>query len=151
MKDDKKKLMVLGGLVAVMLAVGAFTFMGGGSSPAPVVEPASTSTTVTKVAADGTLSGNPVASKDGAAVEEDVPKNPLYAADLPQRDPFVTTMPGANDRGGFAQPPTSAPVRPSRRPTRSNYEIPPYMPIAVRGRCGVEILRSNRAGVGRQV
>lgn len=128
MKDDKKKLVVLGVLLVVMLAVGAFTFMGGGSSTPPVVADSSGSGEVVKVNADGSTGDVQNGPSVDGGTEEELPKNPLYAADLPQRDPFVSGMPGATDRGYIAPQPTTA--RPVRRPTRggSSY-IPPFQPM----------------------
>lgn len=125
MKDDKKKLVVLGVLVAVMLGVGAFTFMGGGSSTPPVVADATgqaNQTEVIKVGATGETSLN------GAKGDAELPKNPLYAADLPQRDPFVTTLAGAQSNSGTPAPPViSRPTRQPRAPRGGT--IAPYSPM----------------------
>jgi hypothetical protein len=92
-KDDKKKLMVLGALVAVMLGVGAFTFLGGSPTPPPA-DVTAKKDEETKEDGAKTVKvdeqGNPVVGE-----EADPPKNPLYAADLPQRDPFQeNALPG---------------------------------------------------------
>ncbi|MCC7229565.1 MAG: hypothetical protein IT203_04160 [Fimbriimonadaceae bacterium] len=84
MKDDKKKLIVLGVLFAVILCVGAFSFLGG--SPPP---PAPVAAKKEEVSNDGTTvkldeHGNPIPGSEG----EEPPQNPLYAEALPQRDPF---------------------------------------------------------------
>lgn len=73
MKDDKKKMMVVGALALVIVAVGAFQFLGG-STPPPAAKTAKK---------DDAKAGD----KTADAAEEG-PKNPLYAAELPQRDPF---------------------------------------------------------------
>jgi hypothetical protein len=76
MKDDKKKVIVVGVLVVALAGVGAFTMLGG-SSPAP----APTATASKDASSDKD-------KKDAAAEDVEGPKNPLYAADLAQRDPF---------------------------------------------------------------
>ena len=70
MKDDKKKLAIVGVLGFIVVGVGAFQFMSGGSS-APAKKPAAAKVAV---AAD---------AKNNGKV-----KNPEYALALPQRDPF---------------------------------------------------------------
>lgn len=76
MKDDKKKVIVLGVLFAVIAGVGAFSMLGG-SSPAPAPDAAASK--------DGSSDPN---KKKVVEEEPEGPKNPLYAADLAQRDPF---------------------------------------------------------------
>lgn len=73
MKDDKKKLAVVGALFLVILAVGAFNFIGG-SSPAP------SKPSEKKKAAE-------------AAQAETGPKNPMFATALAERDPFTPPEP----------------------------------------------------------
>jgi hypothetical protein len=131
MKDDKKKIVVLGVLLAVMLAVGAFTFMGGGSSqPTVAADPAAGSGTgeVVKVNANGETATDTSAGAVPELKGEELPKNPLYAADLPQRDPFVTNLAGAGSRSGFVNPqPVTAPVQ--RAPRTTSYpSVAPYVP-----------------------
>lgn len=70
MKDDKKKLMIIGALVLVMLCIGAFQFTKGSGPAAP---PPSDKKEV---------------KDDGAKKDPEALKNPLLAAALPQRDPF---------------------------------------------------------------
>lgn len=139
MKDDKKKFIVLGALVAVILGVGAFSFLGGGSTPPPAAEASKTDKAkegdkVAKVDADG----NPIVDGDGA----EPPKNPLYAMDLPQRDPFAEGslanekgIPGLPDPGrGPQTAPTPAPSRPVRKSGGGrSMEIPPYRPGGLTG------------------
>lgn len=69
MQDDKKKLIVVGALALVIVAVGVFQFTAGGSSPAPA----------------------PAKKVEKTVIPEDQPeplKNPMFAANLPVRDPF---------------------------------------------------------------
>lgn len=75
--DDKKKLMVLGAMAAVLLAVGAFQFMGSGPAPKPVTE-------AEDKAKDSAASE--VASKD-PKMEED----PIRAQILDLLNPGVST------------------------------------------------------------
>jgi hypothetical protein len=69
LKDDKKKLAIVGVLGFIVVGVGAFQFMSGGSS-APVKKPAA---------------AKPAATGDAKPAG---PKNPEYAMALPTRDPF---------------------------------------------------------------
>jgi hypothetical protein len=72
MKDNKKKLIVVGALALLIVCVGAFQFLSGSSSPPP---PAA------------------VAKKDVKKVADPTPvepaKNPLFSQNLPARDPFT--------------------------------------------------------------
>lgn len=129
MKDDKKKLVVIGALAVVLVGIGAFSFLGGDPAPpAPAAEEkkegTATDPTVAKVDENGNVVGAPV---------QNAPKNPLYAMELPQRDPFQ-----GNTFGG--QPPISAPTLPpatkqpprktgTRRSGGSEIGIPPYRPL----------------------
>lgn len=131
-------MVVLGALGAVLLGVGAFSFLGGGS-PAPKPTP-----TVAKK--DGTTGdaskevkvddqGNPI---PGTGEETEPAPNPLYAADLPQRDPFVTrALPGEKLQTPQATlPPPSQPVkRPSGGGRRSapNFDPGGYRPVPLEG------------------
>ncbi len=131
MKDDKKKLMVLGALVAVMLGVGAFSFLGGGSTPPPVVATDSKEkkdANAPKLDADG----NPIVEGE----EAEPPKNPLYAAALPQRDPFAeTALAGEQVAPVLPSHPLPTPNTPAPRPYKrprssggTNSYIPPVNP-----------------------
>ena len=132
MKDDKKKLVVIGALVAVLLGVGAFTFLGGESAPAPVA------TETSKPTAEPSETKITQVDENGAPVvaeEATPPKNPLYAMELPQRDPFQASMSSADPY----QQPARKPLPPVSRPTgrRSSggrsggdYTIPPYQPLS---------------------
>lgn len=138
MKDDKKKLIVLGVLAAVLLGVGAFSFLGGGS-PAPkptptVVEKDKNPGDTAQVKVDE--DGNPIAGSEG---EEDAPKNPLYAAELPQRDPFVSrSLPGEPVGQPPVLPPPSQPVKRSsnggrRHSPPSSFGGGGYAPVELSG------------------
>lgn len=130
MKDDKKKFIVLGALLAVLLGVGAFSFLGGGSPPPPAPEAVKTDqekedeTKVAQVDAEG----NPIVGGE----DQNPPKNPLYAMELPQRDPFAES-PIAGERITPVAPshetlpkPQTRPNRPVvRRPSAGN-SIPPF-------------------------
>jgi hypothetical protein len=112
LKDDKKKMVVLGALGAVLLGVGAFSFLGGGS-PAPKPTPGvvakkdgdADGSKEVKVDADG----NPI---PGTGEEAEPAPNPLYVAELPQRDPFVSReLPGEKLQAPVSLPPPSQPVK----------------------------------------
>jgi hypothetical protein len=122
--------------------VGAFSFLGGGSpapKPAAAVvqkdgDKADASKEV-KVDADG----NPIAGTEGEEAEP--PKNPLYAADLAQRDPFVSrNLPGEQIGG---QPPVlPPPSQPVKKPSNGGRRYSPprsygggggYAPVPLSG------------------
>ena len=118
MKGDKKKIMVLGLLALVIVCVGAFSFMGGGSTPA---------------SAD---SGKKDEKKDeqvAAKDEDEGPKNPLYAAELPQRDPFqIGHLAGTSPQPDMTTPPApslpapkSTTRKPVRRSSAPDFTVPP--------------------------
>ncbi|HWD41830.1 MAG TPA: hypothetical protein VG944_23520 [Fimbriimonas sp.] len=84
MNDEKKKLAIVGALVAVMACVGAFQLLGGKKAPPPppVTEtPKPTTVATAKKPATAPKETNP----DGTPAA--VP-NPEVANDLPVRDPF---------------------------------------------------------------
>jgi hypothetical protein len=122
MKDDKKKYIVVGALAVVMAGVGAFTFMGGEAPPPVVVaeKPAADAAkvTMTQVDENGNVvqTGNP----------EDLPKNPLYAADLPQRDPFKSKMSFGQDFQPAKPTQTVRPVPRAERTTPKPSGFRPY-------------------------
>ncbi len=96
--DDKKKLAIVGVLAAIVVGIGAFSFLGGGSkSPAKAA-----------VA--------PPSKKDAVAAPETkgVP-NPEFAAKLPERDPFKSS--------GDVAPVTPAPTQPKQQ----SAPPPPHM------------------------
>ena len=101
MKDNKKKTIVVIALAAVILCVGVFQFVLGGSPP-----PAAPAK-------------GPVAKKDDKKAPTDVvvpdpPKNPLFAANLPARDPFQGQALPADPKAA-TQPPV-APPKPQPQP-----------------------------------
>lgn len=137
MKDDKKKFIVLGALVAVILGVGAFSFLGGGSTPPPVAEASKTDKDkegekVTKLDADG----NPIVQGE----DSEPAKNPLYAMDLAQRDPFAEGA-LANEKGTPGLPDPARGPQPAPQPTRpvrrsgggQSTQIPPFRPGGLSG------------------
>jgi hypothetical protein len=122
MKDDKKKLLVVGLLFVVILAVGAFQFMGS-STPAPKPEAKKTE-------------GAAEAAEEGAEanVEKDQESDPvrqLYAMGLPARDPFaeenLPDMPGQTPAKPAEQTQPSKPVA-SNSGSRRGF-TPPLPPI----------------------
>lgn len=97
MADDKKKVVVLGALGAVLLGVGAFQFIGGGATEPVPAKQAAKKTDPKKVDAK-----KPVA-------------NPLVALALPRRDPFkVPNLPGFRPDASKTtpEPAPSAPPEP---------------------------------------
>lgn len=75
---DKKKLMAIAALGAVLVGMGAFTLLGGSEPPPPpVVSKKDTAKT---------------ADAAKVAAEAEGPKNPSVASALPQRDPFKDAM-----------------------------------------------------------
>ncbi len=112
--DDKKKLAVMGVLVAVVIAVGAFQFVGGGSpEPAPAKPKAAPKD----------------AAKSGPEAAE--VKNALSPAELASRDPFKPeTLPGEHRN----LPNPISPRTVSKR-LESVPELPPF-PIDKSGSIG---------------
>lgn len=132
MKDDKKKMMILGVLALVMIAVGAFSFMGGGGAAATTEVVATTETPTDGTAGDGTEAG--VEGEEGAegieGVEGEEGSLPseadgaLALMPLPVRDPF-TVPAGLDDRIQAAPP---APVQQNPAPvSQSSNPQPPAM------------------------
>ncbi len=72
MLADKKKVIVVASLGLVIVCVGAFQFLGGSSEPEPA--PAPKKVEVKKIE---------------EAPKQDPPKNPLFVAARPARDPFA--------------------------------------------------------------
>ena len=107
MLADKKKIVVFGSLVAVILGIGAFQFVGGGTTaPAPVVK------------------SKP---KPRPADEKPLPRNPTMAAPLAERDPFLAeTLPGQTPP---APAPNLAPPVPPRASTRTARMGMPAFPM----------------------
>lgn len=123
MKDDKKKLMIVGILVFVVFAVGAFQLMGGSGSK-PVVQ-------------------TPSKPKDKIAADVKAPSddkiNPFAKTALPQRDPFKAGQLPSKD-GTVLPIPT--PIKPDPAPTkpirtiRNNFrgnEMSQQLPVATGG------------------
>jgi hypothetical protein len=92
LKDDKKKLAVVGVLAFIVIGVGAFQFMGSGSTPTKKAPPA---------AKKQDLAAN--------TADQNKIKNPEFANPLPERDPFKST----EDAATPPQQP-KAPTPPSR-------------------------------------
>ncbi len=114
--DDKKKILVMGALFAVVIGVGAFQLTSGGlSGPQEKPKGASTQT--------ATAEGEAKDGKKATETEFEI-RNPLVAKALPVRDPFqegkVTTS---------VKPPSTTPQNrtPNRR-SNGNSSIPPFNP-----------------------
>jgi len=71
--QDKKKLAIVGVLALVIVAVGAFQFLGGGSKPPATTAPAPS---------------GPKPADTSKAVAKNDNLNPFSGTSLPQRDPF---------------------------------------------------------------
>src|SRR5438128_2449852 len=87
MKDDKKKLIVVVALALVIVCVGAFQFLAGGS-PAPAV-------TAPKKDQKKDVAAQPA---------NEPPKNPLFAQSLPAHDPFGQPANATKPNPAPAQP-----------------------------------------------
>jgi hypothetical protein len=151
--NDKKKALILGALVVVMLGVGAFQFTMGGKSEAPPVEEVAKSEKTDAAAAavggaEGTVNKTEL-GPDGKPVVVKVVDPALQGlAILSPRDPFDGTAWGAETTAkvggtgtmgaGPMAPPTGmgapvtnpeppAPRRPSR-PVNRDIQIPPVNP-----------------------
>ncbi|MCX7799531.1 MAG: hypothetical protein N2109_04230 [Fimbriimonadales bacterium] len=113
--DDKKKLIVLAVLAVVILAVGAFQFVGaGGEPPKPKEEPK-------KEAAEARRPSEP-----------SLP-NPQFANPLPPRDPFDPTTAVASLQRQTPQEPEPKPA-PEPKPLTGKLEpLPPVMPSGLSG------------------
>lgn len=84
--DEKKKLIIIGVLVAVILAVGAFQLVGGGgSAPTPV-------------------KAKPAEADAKKADENSAPKNALATLELAARDPFKAEQLGTPDKPNVPDP-----------------------------------------------
>jgi len=110
MKDDKKKVMILGVLFVVIIGVGAFTMLGGSSTPPPTPK------------SDKKEDAKTVADKAAADAAAEAPKNPLYAAELSQRDPFEPrTIAGDAPKQSAVNPPPAASPLPNPRGSRRGH------------------------------
>jgi hypothetical protein len=117
----------MGALVAVVLGVGAFSFLGGGTTPPPAPATAT-------AAKDGDK------KEDGTKtvqLDKEPPKNPLFAANLPQRDPFQTRpLPGEELKPQAQQQlpaPTKPPVRQSAGRRSYGGDGGGYRPVPLSG------------------
>lgn len=139
MNNDKKKLMILSVLALLMVAVGAFTFMGGGA-------PASPEVLTTKSAGAYGEGTDPLATgeettdgdkkpADGIS-EEDRPESGVLAlAPFEPRDPFETPS-SVPKVGGITPPPVQptaqmAPIQ--GKPNPRNGENAPFDPNQFNG------------------
>jgi|GEM_PF-4850276 len=117
--DEKKKQIALGSLFVVILAIGAFKFVGGGKASAvPPAKPASTTP------ANTVKSSAPVI------------KNPAFSNVLVQRDPFVSPIKPAS----MDAPSTGAnpPPKPLITGSESSLPVLPQPGGSVSGKLGVE-------------
>lgn len=121
MKKDNKKIIVIGALVMVLCAVGAFTMLGGGGSPAPSGAQATTKASATKEDAKpkvdpaqaainnliGNMSGygttetrDPFAIPAGAKKAVEAPPTPPVQAPEPEKAHRSTPPPRLDGGGG---------------------------------------------------
>jgi len=142
MNNDKKKMIVLGALGLVLVAVGAFTFVGGASPTPPPTA---------KASAEDKAKNGEGTEKDGQ--KEQTPEEKLVAqfnaGELPTRDPFapdvvaVVTPP-------VQQTPTQTPPRVSsggvRRPSGLRGNVPPFNPMG--GGFGGDLPPASGGGIG---
>jgi hypothetical protein len=114
--DDKKKLIILGVLAVVILAVGAFQFVGGGAEPPKAKE--------TPKAEE---------AKPEKTAEPTVP-NLQFANPLPPRDPFDPTGAVASLKTPEPKEPEAKPTPPQPKPLAGKLEpLPPVMPSGLNG------------------
>jgi hypothetical protein len=110
MKDDKKKLIVVLALALVIVAVGVFQFTSGGSSTPPAA----------------------TAKKEEKKVipEEPIepPKNPMFATNLPARDPF--REPASLSTSAPNVPPQGAPIKGEIQQPAPEYSAPRMPPLS---------------------
>lgn len=95
--DDKKKLIMLGALAAVILAVGAFQFIAKGK-PEQTPAPATDQAVATDSAKDGATPLSPADAKKEAE------KNNLVVGSFPTRDPFKPIILAGNQQPVVHQP-----------------------------------------------
>lgn len=105
LKDDKKKLMIVGALALIVVAVGAFQLMGGGGSPRKVAVAAPPKP---KLPAD-------------IAATSDAKINPFAQSALPKRDPFQAGTLAGQDATAPVLP-KPQPVAPQSRRITGNFE-----------------------------
>ena len=112
MNSDKKKMLILGVLALVMIAVGAFSFMGGGSGGGEVAAATEVSPEATEVVAgEGEENSDQALSNYGEPSDER-----LAVLPYPIRDPF--TVPTA-----FSEKPVEKPAAPVQN------QAPPVQPM----------------------
>lgn len=114
--NDKKKLVVFGALLVVVLAVGVFQFT---SSPAPAPAPSKKPNKVATndpVQADPALPADPEAGQP-AGTEPPLPANGFAAKPLTARDPFDGGKLSRPLTVGVKPPTSVSPVRPAAAPS----------------------------------
>ena len=137
MKDDKKKLVILGVLAVVILGVGGFTMMGGGASaPAPTESKPKTEETADTGGKTGTTTGEEAkvgeVGPDGKLADGTTPVAGapeqfagLQAVnDLLPRDPFQAP---AGFKGSKPTPPPTPQPAPVKPPTTRGPKADPGM------------------------
>ncbi|MCU0315432.1 MAG: hypothetical protein MUC92_02440 [Fimbriimonadaceae bacterium] len=135
--NDKKKLMVVGILLVVILAVGAFQFMG---SSTPASAAATKKEEITKEAEGAELGSGGEEEAKGPAIDPAL--QPLIAGTFPSRDPFLpagarametpksvsqTPPSQAQNLPNPVTGPSSAPPPPRISTNRPRYEAPDPM------------------------
>lgn len=130
MKDDKKKLMIVGILFVVILGVGVFQFTAGSAPAAPA--PAVTAENAEKVYKEEGLDKKAEEVAADLNAEGD-PMKKLYAMGMPARDPFQQTAASLAPKPEPAKPqPQPQPQAPRsfRRPSANNgVALPPFSPM----------------------
>ncbi len=119
MNQDKKKLIVIGSLVMVICAVGAFTMMGGGGSGKATTSGKTTKKTDTKVA-DNTA---PPVDKAQQAIDKILTSFNAYGSSE-SRDPFATPAGAVKP----VDPPKNDNTvkQPTARPPRTSFPRPDF-------------------------
>lgn len=122
MEKQKKQTMIVGALLLVLVAVGAFQFMGGGGSAPASVD----ATTETEDGATTTAAGSAPATENGEGTTTDANATlnsagaqELVQSSLPVRDPFLPTssaMHAATEQAKTAEQ-SAQPVNQPGQPT----------------------------------
>lgn len=142
---EKKKMLILGVLVAVICGVGAFQFIGGSSQPAPAAKKekkesgesgpikndidkarsvaangnaATANTNSAMPGSNSTAQVTDVKDQVPTEISEDSPLRKLYAMKLPVRDPFADTTNPKIEQPVQQPQQTTPPPRQSSRPPR---------------------------------
>lgn len=130
MKDDKKKLMIVGILFVVILGVGVFQFTAG-SAPAPAAQ-AVTPENAEKVYKEAGLDEKAKEVEAELKGEGD-PMQKLYAMGMPARDPFQQTAanlaPKPEPAKAQPQPQPQAPRSARRSGGGNGVTLPPFSPM----------------------